>query len=148
MRKLLVAPLALAIALVVGVASHSPAEADPGDVLATVTVPVPSTSCCGIGIAYDGTDILYTNTYDPTIYKTDLAGNLNGSLPIVGAPNCCNAIAYDASTGKLWGGTWDQCDIYEINLGTGVATLDPDLNDLTPCPIGFVDGLAWDPVNN
>lgn len=138
-----IAIVAIAIALL---AESSRTQAAPGDLLTTVPVPVASSSCCGIGVAYDGTNILYTNYPDPTIYKTDLAGNNNGSLPITGASDCCNAIAYDASTGKLWGGSWNQCDIYEVDLITGAATLKHD--NLTPCPIGFVDGLAWDPVND
>src|SRR3989344_4567279 len=85
-------------------------QAAPGDSLATVAVPVPSASCCGIGIDMDGTGrIVYTNFGDPTLHFTDLSGNNLGSLPLIMPvdPNVppgdgFNAIAFNATDGMMY----------------------------------------------
>lgn len=127
-------------------------SAQPGSLLATVTVPVASSSCCGIGIDYDGTHILYTNYLDSTVYKTDLTGANLGSVPLInpdGSPfsGGLNAIAYNFSDGMLYGGAWDgTTNLYKTDLATGITTLVKA--NAVPVAFGFIDGLAWDPTDN
>lgn len=131
--------------------SAVPVQAAPGDVLLTVSLPT-DTSFVGISIAYDGNSIYYTHYGDPTLYKTDLTGAHLGSIPVVdtlGNPWSVgpNALAWDSSRNLMWAGTWGgPCGIYQIDLSTGVAT--PAFTNLSPCPFGFMDGLAWDPVRD
>lgn len=128
--------------------------AAPGDLLTTVTVPVPSSSSIGIGIDYDGTNILYTNTYDSTVYKTDLTGANLGSVPLLN-PNLTpftgdglNAISFNFSDGMLYGGGWNSTNLYKTDLTTGITTL-VKANALAGFEsFNFIDGLAWNPTNN
>lgn len=126
--------------------------AAPGDLLTTVTVPVPSQSCCGIGIDYDGTHILFTNYLDSTVYKTDLTGANLGSVALInpdGTPffGGLNAIAYNFNDGMLYGGAWDgTTNLYKTDLSTGITTLVKA--NAVPVVIGFIDGLAWDQTDN
>lgn len=123
-------------------------SAAPGDLIKTVTVPVPSQSCCGIGIEYDGTNVLYTNYQDGTIYKTNLNGDNLGSIPLTnpdGTPftHGLNAIAYRVVDGYLYGGAWDSTNLYKTDLSTGITTLVKA--NAVPLAFGFIDGLSWDP---
>ena len=122
-----------------------------GDTLAVVTVPVPSPSCCGIGIAVDCEDppnLYYTNSYDPNLHKMDSTGFDLGSVPLVdtatGAPISFGAIAWDNGRGVLWGGTdsaGSPVSVYSIDPSTGFATY---LFTAVSGGFGFTDGLAYD----
>lgn len=146
----LVFGLFLMVALAI-FSSAIPAHAAPGDPLASVTVPVASGSCCGIGIDYDGTSILYTNYLDSTVYKTDLAGANLGSVPLVNPDltpfsGGLNAIAYNFLDGMLYGGGWSNTNLYKTDLSTGITTLVKA--NAVPVGFSFIDGLAWDPTDN
>ena len=129
-----------------------PVGAASGDSLATVTVPVLSSSNIGIGIDYDGTDILYTNFLDSTVYRTNLAGDNLGSVPLINPDNTAfsgglNAIAFNFSDGFLYGGGWSSTNLYKTDLSTGVTTL-VKANAVPAGFPNFIDGLAWDPTDN
>ncbi len=135
-------------------ASIPMASAAPGDLLKYVTVPVASSSCCGIGIDYDGTNILYTNYLTKTIYKTDYNGANLGSIPLINLDGSAfsgdglNAIAYNFNNGMLYGGGWSSDNLYKTDLATGITTLvkADALSGYTS--YNFIDGLAWDPTTN
>lgn len=145
--------LVLLVATLISFQTPQVAQAAPGDSLATVVVPVASSSCCGIGIDYDGTSILYTNYLDSTVYKTDLTGANLGSVALVNPDltpfsGGLNAIAYNFSDGMLYGGGWSSTNLYKTDLSTGVTTL-VKANALAGYEVfNFVDGLAWDPTDN
>ena len=137
-----------AATLILGATLSSIALAAPGD---AVQPPIPE--CIGIGVAFDGTHILYTCAGDPTIYKTNLTGAALGSVATadaVGAPVSVDAIAWDTNEGKLWGGDLDgagNCRIWSIDMGTGLAT--PRFSFVAPnCDTSFYDGITVDTVTN
>lgn len=120
-----------------------------------VQPPIPV--CVGIGVAYDGNDILYTCASDPTIYKTDLTGANNGSIPTVDAGGnsvSVDAIAWDSNENKLWGGDLDgagSCRIWSIDMATGIATQRFTFTDPSPlarCSVAFFDGITVDSVTD
>ncbi len=127
-------------------------SAAPGDILKVVTVPVPSSPA--VGIDYDGTNILYTNSYTNNIYKTDINGNNLGSIPLINPDNSpftgdgLNAITYNVNNGMLYGGGWNSTNLYKTDLNTGITTL-VKANALAGYDQWhYVDGLAWDPTDN
>lgn len=142
MSKVLVGLLAAGTA--VGIAFAAPGSA--------VQPPI-APLCVGIGVAFDGTNILYTCAGDPTIYKTDLTGAALGSVPTAdagGSPVSVDAIAWDTNEGKLWGGDLDgagMCRIWKIDMTTGLSTLAFSFADVHGgCGGGFsfFDGLTVD----
>lgn len=141
--------VALLMALMVGLGPARQVAADPGDLVASINLP---NGCFGIGVAYDGTDILFTCSGDNNIYRMDMSGNLTGTISLTdagGAPVVLHAISWDAKDQLLWGGNVDGqggCRIYSADLGAGVATLKFTRHDPN-CQYFFVDGVAWSPVN-
>jgi Putative Ig domain len=126
-----------------------PATAQVGTTLRVITVPVTSSSCCGIGIAVDcNGDLYYTNSFDPTLYQIDAFGNLLNTTPITdsatGGPVTVGAISWDNNRMMLWGGTdssGSPVSAYLIDPGTGSATFQFLAVD---AGFGFTDGIAYD----
>src|SRR3990167_3162165 len=100
MKKILASTFFAAVFLYVAVSSVSAA---PGD---AVQPPIVTPSgCTGIGVAYDGSDVLYTCAFEDGIRKTDLTGADNGFVATVdtlGAPLSVDAIAWDSNENMLW----------------------------------------------
>lgn len=119
-----------------------------------VQPPIPE--CVGIGVAFDGTNILYTCANDPAIHKTDLSGANNGAVSTAdgaGNPVSVDAIAWDPTENKLWGGDLDspnnKCRIWSIDMGSGLATLRFSFSDPHGgCNFNFFDGLTVDTLTN
>ncbi len=127
-----------------------PLQAAPSDPLGTITPP-----CQGIGVAFDGTNILYTCADEAAVRKTDLAGADRGLVATVdggGNPVSVDAIAWDDNETRLWGGDLDgkgHCRIWSIDLATGLATLRFSFGgDGCALPFSFFDGLTVDTVTN
>lgn len=147
-RKIIIgiASVITGLFLATGVAFAAPGNA--------VQPPIPV--CVGIGVAFDGTDILYTCANDPSIHKTDLTGANNGTVATVdaaGSPVSVDAIAWDSNENKLWGGDLDSannlCRIWKIDMSSGVASLEFSFTDLHGgCNFSFFDGLTVDTVSN
>jgi hypothetical protein len=148
---------ALVLGLLVGLGG-SPANAVPGDSLAVINRPA---NCGGIGVAFDGTDVLYTCGSEDAVRKTDLAGNDNGTVPTTdpgGAPLSVDAIAWDPDLNVLWGGELadtdndgnnDTCNIWSIDMSTGVGTLAFSFIDVHGgCDFFFFDGITVDTVTD
>lgn len=164
-RKFLVLVAALGgLAAVSGAGSASAMLADvtgvdaapqaPGDALAQIN---PVVACAGVGVAYDGTNILFTCGSDAVVHKTDLTGADLGGVTILGAGGATpglDAIAYDPTEGALYGGDLDgagTCRIWSADLGTGMATLKFGYVDSAPlarCSAFFYDGLTVDTTTN
>lgn len=141
----------IALAAVSGAGS---ASAAPGDTLAQIT---PVAACAGVGVAYDGTNILFTCGSDAVVHKTDLTGADNGGVTIIGAAGNTpglDAIAYDPTEGALYGGDLDgagNCRVWSADPVTGTATLKfsyVDSGPLARCSAVFYDGLTVDTVTN
>jgi hypothetical protein len=133
------------------------AGAAPGDGLTTV----PTTPACaseaivGIGVAFDGTHILFTCAHEAKVHLTDLSGANLGSVDTKdggGNPVAVDAIAWDANDNALWGGNLDgsgNCRIYEIDMGTGLATFKFSFQDPSGlCSAEFYDGITVDTNTN
>ncbi|MDP3940943.1 MAG: hypothetical protein Q8Q49_01395 [bacterium] len=144
------------LALAVGIAFA--AAGDP--VQPPISPPGPAgAGCSGIGVAFDGTDILYTCSGESAIRKTDLTGADNGvvaTADAAGAPVSVDAIAWDTNENKLWGGDIgpdaagvSACRIWSIDMSTGVATLRFSFVDPHGgCDLSFFDGLTVDTVTD
>ena len=128
------------------------AQAAPGNLLLKRTEPEPMASCCGIGVEYDGSKILYTHYGDRRIHFTDLSGADLGELRLRNSDgslytgDCCNAIAFNFLNGFLYGGGWSSTNLYKVDMSTGIVTLVKA--NAVPVYIRFIDGLAWDPTSN
>src|SRR5438093_4215162 len=72
----------LAMGVLLLLVSGPGAGAAPGDGLATVstTPPCPSSGIAGIGVAFDGNNILYTCADEAKVHLTDLSGANLGSV--------------------------------------------------------------------
>jgi PKD repeat protein len=143
--------LALAISIAILAVTTIVVIAAPGDLLFQVFEPEPMVSCCGIGLDYDGTRILYTHYLDPTIHFADLSGTDLGDLPLINPDGSqfsggLNAIAYNFNDGMLYGGGWSSTNLFKTDLSTGVTTLVKA--NAIPSFVNFIDGLAWDPRDN
>ena len=129
-----------------------PAAAQPGTQLAQID---PAVDCLGIGVAFDGTNILFTCAFDAVVHKTDLTGADLGGITITGIPagaagSGLDAIAWDPTeaTNKLWGGNLDgvgNCRIWNADPVSGAATLQLTANDAL-CSAQFLDGITVDTV--
>ena len=157
------ASLALLSSLLVGLSAFS-AQAAPGDPLANIDRPAAACGHGGIGVAFDGTDILYTCVNEgvtdsfPEIFRTDLAGTDLGSVSVAdgnGGPVGVDAIAWDPNENLLWGGdvSADACRIWTVDPTSGLATLKFSFTD--PHPVTgtcqnneFFDGITVDAVTN
>lgn len=143
-------PVAVLAVAVVGLLAL-PGLSAPGDLVATINVPVASPSCCGIGIAVNCENpatLYYTNSYQPFLYMMDAAGTDLGSVPLfdgaTGAPISFGAISWDDGRKKLWGGTdniGDPPSVYLIDPVTGSCMY---MFTLQNAWVGFVDGIALD----
>ncbi len=156
MRKLLLAGVVLAMALLVGVGWRTPAaEAAPGTLLGTVTLP--GNGVCSVAGTFDGTNYITVNSgvcAGTTLGIYDQPGTgaatLLFSKPIiddgVGNPVTISAVAWDPSPG---GGLWAAYagNIYLINISgaSAVATLQ---FTTTVGGSALVDGLAYDAGGN
>jgi hypothetical protein len=125
-----------------------------GDGLAQIIRPA---QCGGIGVAFDGTDILYTCADENAVRKTDLASADKGMVSTVtsaGAPLSVDAIAWDPSENKLWGGNLDggTCNIWKIDMSSGIGTFVFSFTDPSPlfdrCGVSYLDGVTVDTVTN
>ncbi len=147
------------LVLVVGAAIAAPGDPVPPG---SIAPPGPAgTGCSGIGVAYDGTTIWYTCAGESKIRKTNLIGADLGFIDTVEGvtPVAVDAIAWDPTEGKIWGGDLvdadpaapgnDTCRIYSIDPVTGAATTRFDRIDLG-CGSGFnfFDGLTVDSVTD
>jgi len=121
--------------------------ANPGDLVKTIDVPVPSNSGIGIGVAFDGQYLYYSNYGETKLYKIDTDGNLIDTIEITGLPggSSIGAMAYDSTRDKIWAGLLSGCGIYLIDPATGVAqyVFSPACDTWN-----FCDGLAWDPTDD
>lgn len=133
--------------------SVSIALALPGDALQPPIMP--PAGCSGIGVAYDGKDILYTCASEAAVRKTDLAGADNGVVATAdagGNPVSVDAIAWDPNENRLWGGDLDgagACRIWSIDMATGLATLRFSFVDPHGgCDFFFFDGITVDSVTD
>jgi len=152
MKRFLVA-LVASFSLLVLAGGASVANAAPGDALAQIN---PVVGCVGIGVAFDGTDILFTCADDAVVHKTDLTGADLGGVAITGVPagpagTGFDAIAWDPTeaTNKLWGANLDgagNCRIWNADPVGGAATLKFTAGDPN-CSALFLDGLTVDTVN-
>ncbi len=132
------------------------AGAAPGDGLATISTSPPCTDgAAGIGVAFDGNNILYTCADEAAVHKTDLAGANLGSVAIhdgANNPVSVDAIAWDKNEAKLWGGDLDgagNCRIWKIDMGTGLAALQFSFTDPSGlCSAEFYDGITVDTNTN
>ncbi|MEP6759210.1 MAG: hypothetical protein ABJB55_08445 [Actinomycetota bacterium] len=157
------ASLALLSSLMVGLSAFS-ANAAPGDLLANVDRPAAACGHGGIGVAFDGTDVLYTCVNEgvtdsfPTIFRTDLAGTNLGGVSVAdsnGDPVGVDAIAWDPNENLLWGGdvSSDACRVWTVDPTSGLATLQFSFTDTHPvtglCQNNqFLDGITVDSVTN
>ena len=129
--------------------------ANPGDQISPPGPILPANGCGennGVGVAFDGTHILFTCTNEAAIRMTDTAGTNLGSVALAdagGNPVALDAIAWDPNESALWGGNTDGgvCNIWSANLSTGVATLRFSFS-ATNCNAGFYDGIAVDRVTD
>lgn len=125
----------------------------------SITPPGPAgVGCGGIGVAFDGATIWYTCADETKIRKTNLAGADLGFIDTAegATPVSVDAIAWDPTEGKIWGGELvdtdatpgnDTCRIYSIDPATGAATtrfsyVDPHGG----CDFFYYDGLTVDSV--
>jgi len=143
------------VALTLSVAGLEPAYAAPGSSLTIIPSGCPSfhgLGRSGLGVAFDGTSILYTCVFDARVHKTNLIGDDLGFVDILDAsrsPVFLDAVAWDHTQGRLWGGNLDgsgSCRIWQINVTTGLAMLAFSFIDLG-CDFTFFDGLTVDTVN-
>lgn len=159
MRKLIVAPLVVAIALVAGIASHTPTEAAVGDQVHQVTVPVSGAATfCSIGLAFDGTSLYYDRCGDPNIYQINpITGALqstgNASLDTfnTGIAENPNALAFDAKRNGLWIGAQSGVGASISSCGaTGLPIYFWDFDDdsvtlMFTIPVGLINPATGQP---
>lgn len=152
MKGLIAGTAALALAAGVVLANPGDQISPPGPIL-------PVNGCGannGVGVAFDGANILFTCMNEAAVRRTDTLGTNLGSVAITdagGAPVSLDAIAWDPNEGVLWGGNTDggQCNIWSANLGTGIATFRfsfADPTGLGRCGVTFFDGITVDRVTD
>jgi hypothetical protein len=156
-RHLLTVALLVGLALVVFLPA---AHATPGQGLASISTAPPcaifNNAGYGIGVAFDGTRVIYTCAKEPKLRFTDLTGANLGSVDTKdsgGNPVAIDAIAWDSNLKVLWGGDLDgqgHCRIWKIDPSSGVASLQFSFTD----PSGhcgsaiFFDGITVDTNTN
>src|SRR5262249_15446157 len=146
--------------VVLALVGFSPsAHATPGQGLAAISTVPPCAifngAGFGIGVAFDGTRIIYTCAKEPKLRFTDLAGANLGSVDTKdsgGNPVAVDAIAWDSNLKVLWGGNLEggQCRIWKIDPGTGLASLQFSFTDPSNhCSDAiFFDGITVDTNTN
>ncbi len=149
MRRTILVAVALVGALL---AIPTEAQAQPGTGLAQIARPA---GCTGIGVAFDGTRIIYTCSVESAVRFTDLSGadlGMVATADALGVPVSVDAIAWDPNEGVLWGGDLDgqgSCRIWSIDLTSGLATLRFSFVDPHGgCDFFFFDGLTVDTVTD
>jgi len=156
-RHLLTVALLVGLALVVFLPA---AHATPGQGLASISTAPPcaifNNAGYGIGVAFDGTRVIYTCAKEPKLRFTDLTGANLGSVDTKdsgGNSVAIDAIAWDSNLKVLWGGNLDgqgNCRIWKIDPSSGVASLQFSFTD----PSGncgnaiFFDGITVDTNTN
>jgi hypothetical protein len=146
--------VALAAAFLLLVGLTKPSQAATGDILRTINVN-PGTGCStGVGIAFDGSELLTSCAGNQTITRVDPStGNNLGSYEVSGTQGeGLGAISWDAENNQLWMGTLSSPErIYKVMLdkgaGTGQATLAFEIPAQVQ-QIGLTDGLAYDGTDN
>jgi Bacterial Ig-like domain (group 1) len=124
------------------------AQAAPGDALQTI-----STGCGGIGVAFDGTRILYTCAGEAKVHFTDISGANLGSVSTAdgSGPVAVDAIAWDSNLNVLWGGNLGggTCHIWKVDTAFGAATQQFAFTDPGgTCGAEFYDGITVDTNTN
>lgn len=131
--------------------------AAPGDQIAPPGPILPANGCGannGVGVAFDGTHILFTCAGEAAVRMTDTTGANLGSVATSdagGNPVSLDAIAWDPNESLLWGGDLDgagSCRIWSLDMATGVATQRFTFTDPTGqgrCSEVFYDGITVDP---
>jgi Bacterial Ig-like domain (group 1) len=156
--RLLTVALLVALALV----GFSPsAHATPGQGLASISTVPPCAifngAGYGIGVAFDGTRVIYTCAKEPKLRFTDLSGANLGSVDTKdsgGNPVAVDAIAWDSNLNVLWGGNLDgqgHCQIWKIDPSTGAASPQFSFTDPSGHCGGstiFFDGITVDTNTN
>jgi hypothetical protein len=124
----------------------------PGNTLRVINVPVPSPSCCGIGICVDcDGNLYYTNSFEPVIRKMDAFGVLIGTIPLThvdGSALTLGAISWDDNRQMIWGGTDQEgapAKVYLVDPVTGVGTLRFTTQS---GGFGFIDGIGYDATDD
>jgi uncharacterized repeat protein (TIGR01451 family) len=129
----------LATVLLIGAGG---AAAAPGDILRTINMTPPAGCGVSVGIAFDGSELIVSESCDNFIYRVSPAdGTVLGYYAVAGlSGNGIQAMSWDAKDSLLWlesGGTiWSA--VLDKPTSTGVAT--PRFNPGG----GFTDGLAFD----
>lgn len=148
MRRTIVIAAAMIGGLLV---APTAAEAVPGDGLAQIPRPA---GCTGIGVAFDGTRIIYTCADEAAVRFTDLSGADLGMVATAdagGTPIAVDAIAWDPNDMLLWGGdlAGGECRVWTIDLATGLASLEFTFVDVHgDCDLAFFDGITVDTVTD
>jgi hypothetical protein len=144
-------PLAIVL-IALALLPAATARAVPGDLVASVTLPVAGN---GVSVASDCAtptpSIFYTHGGDPTLYITNKFGANLGSLPIrtaAGAPVAIDEMAFDRVSGLLYGVEHNTSpeNVWLINPITGLATF--QFTSVTLSLGTFRDGLAYDASDN
>jgi len=151
MRRIGIAATAAAaltvIALVAMWAVSQPTEAATGDGLRTIIADRTGTACAsidvdgnhsgvGVGLAFDGTNLLITCYDDNTVTVINPADGSQVAAHFLTGASSLGAIAYDAANNRLWG----------CSASNTVGTIDLAFNSFTTAfsSGGCFDGLAYD----
>lgn len=119
---------------VVGISSSSVIQAAPGNLVATVTVPVPAR--VGVSVGFDGKYLYYTNYESTLLYKMTIRGSLVESFDV---GQQLGALSWDAGRQRFWAGTLDESGrIFLADPNNGAVTEQFSVGG------GFHDGLAYD----
>ena len=120
-------------------------KAAPGDNLAqfdaVVTAGIPACSV-GVGIAYDGTNLILSCYQSNVLQRVNASSHLNGgAVAITGLPggDSLGALAWDATRNRLWACN-DFSQVVLINVGAGAV----DISQPAIPVVGCFDGLAYD----
>ncbi|HEY3294145.1 MAG TPA: T9SS type A sorting domain-containing protein [bacterium] len=129
---------------------HGNALDSTGEVLRTISVPVPAPNNLGVSIAADcDGHLYYTNYLVPQLYQITATGELVDSVALhtsAGTPVNIDEIVWDQSRGLLWGAEDATFRIFLIDPATGLCTFQFTGLVQEP-PIRVNDGLAIDPTN-
>lgn len=134
----LVAAMALSVSL-----APTPARADDGTILRTITAQVPPCNL-STGIAYDGTSLSLTCWQSPNIWFVSPAdGHLISTYVPTNSTVGLGAIAYDRKRGTYWACTRTSPErVVELTLDPSSHTYS-SRNAFTTAD-GCIDGLAYD----
>ena len=154
-KSIVFATLLFAISLTVVAINPPPAQALPGDLLGTVSLPGNGGNGFSVGGTFDGTHYIATRSFMGNIldvYLPPVGGNGAATLiatktvvDAFNAPVNISAVSWDASRGKIWGALGSN--VYLIDIGdptmtaSAVATFQFNPNVMG---IGLTDGIAWD----